>query len=131
MLVLKIESAPNRILGYCSSWALQVATGVYVANLPKREREQIWSYIERSADLDTKAVMVWASPVNEQGLECRVLGYPRRTVVDREGLLISTWLPRGEIGGDTPSTDPSHKANSSTVTGGGKSRRAKREGDTL
>ena len=65
-----------------------------MANLPKPQREEIWRWIEDWAQEDTRAVMVWSSNANEQGLEYRTLGTPRRTITDREGLLISTWLPR-------------------------------------
>lgn len=97
MLVLTLECAPPKLLGYCSSWALQVATGVYVANLPARTREEIWEQILEWADDETRAVMVWASPRTEQGLDYLILGEPRRTVTMREGLLISTWIPREEV----------------------------------
>lgn len=94
MLVLVLECAPPKIVGYCSSWALQVATGVYVANLPAATREEIWEQILKWADSDTRAVMLWSSPRTEQGLDYRVLGVPRRRITEREGLLISTWFPR-------------------------------------
>ena len=94
MLVIVLECAPPRLVGYCSSWALQVATGVYVANLPKREREAIWATIERWADEDTRALLLWPNPNNEQGLAYRSIGNPRRRIIEREGLLLSTWQPR-------------------------------------
>lgn len=102
MLLLVLEKAPPKLIGYCSSWAVQVATGVYVANLPKRTREQIWDQVLGWANFETRAVMVWDSTSTEQGLECRVLGKPRRTVSRREGLLVSTWIPAEE----TPSGQP-------------------------
>lgn len=94
MLVLVLECAPPKVYGYCSSWALQVATGVYVANLPARQREEIWEQVCEWSTAETRAVMVWPSPDSEQGLAHRTLGSPRRRVVDREGLLISSWIPR-------------------------------------
>ena len=94
MLVLVLERAPPKIVGYCSSWALQVATGVYVANLPKRQRDEIWEQLTAWATPDTRAVMVWATSTTEQGLAYQLIGSPRRTITEREGLLISTWLPR-------------------------------------
>ena len=96
MLVVVLERAPPKLFGYCSSWALQVSTGVYVANLPSRTREEIWDQIEDWADEQTRAIMVWGATDTEQGLKCYTLGSPRRAVVDREGLLISTWIPRQE-----------------------------------
>jgi CRISPR-associated protein Cas2 len=95
MLVLVLECAPPKLYGYCSSWALQVATGVYVANLPAKTREEIWKQILEWSDPETRAVLIWSSRQNEQGLEYLTLGWPRRRIVDREGLLISSWIPRG------------------------------------
>ena len=94
MLVIVLECAPPKVVGYCSSWALQVATGVYVANLPRAQRDRIWEYIQHAAEEETRAVMVWPASTNEQGLEYRTLGTPRRAIVEREGLLVSTFLPR-------------------------------------
>jgi CRISPR-associated protein Cas2 len=97
MLVLVLECAPPKLYGYCSSWALQVSTGVYVANLPAKTRESIWEQVLKWSDAETRAVMIWSSSGNEQGLEFRNLGEPRRRVVDKEGLLISTWIPREAV----------------------------------
>jgi CRISPR-associated endoribonuclease Cas2 subtype I-E len=96
MLVLVLECAPPKLYGYCSSWALQIATGVYVANLPGKTREEIWEQILKWSDGETRAVMLWSSPHNEQGLDYHVLGEPRRRVKEFEGLLVSTWIPREE-----------------------------------
>jgi CRISPR-associated protein Cas2 len=96
MLVLVLECAPPKVYGFCSSWALQVATGVYVANLPAKQREEIWEQIVKWSTSSTRAVMLWPSGESEQGLSHRVLGHPRRRVMEREGLLISTWFPRLE-----------------------------------
>jgi CRISPR-associated endoribonuclease Cas2 subtype I-E len=101
MLVLVLECAPPKLYGYCSSWALQVATGVYVASLPAREREEIWKQVLAWSDDATRAVMLWDSSRTEQGLEHRSHGTPRRAVRELEGLLISTWIPRLQ-GGDIP-----------------------------
>lgn len=94
MLVLVLERAPAKMVGYCSSWALQVATGVYVANLPTNQREEIWRQLTAWANPSTRVVMIWDTGATEQGLAHRTLGFPRRAITEREGLLISTWLPR-------------------------------------
>lgn len=106
MLVLVLECAPPKVVGFCSSWALQVATGVYVANLPAKTREEIWNQIVEWSWSDTRAVMLWSSPNNEQGLEYRTLGEPRRSITEREGLLISTWIPKGELTENGPEQEP-------------------------
>lgn len=94
MLVLVLERAPEKMIGYCSSWALQVATGVYIANLPAGDRETIWGQIEKWATPETRALLVWGSSRNEQGLEYRLIGNPKRRITEREGLMISAWFPR-------------------------------------
>ena len=97
MLVLRLENAPPRLVGYCSSWSLRIAPGVFVANLPRRIREEIWDHVIAFADSRTTVVLVWSSKnANEQGLDVRILGASRRRVTDMEGLLISTWLPPEE-----------------------------------
>jgi CRISPR-associated protein Cas2 len=100
MLVLVLESAPPKLYGFCSSWALQVATGVYVANLPVKTREEIWAQVQEWATPETRAIMIWGARGTEQGLDSRQLGEPRRRVVDYEGLLVSTWIPREEGDGE-------------------------------
>jgi CRISPR-associated protein Cas2 len=93
MLVIVVENAPPKLRGYLSSWALQIAAGVYVANLPARIRDEIWATVERWASRETTAVLLWATATTEQGLSVRVHGRPKRTVREIEGLLVSTWLP--------------------------------------
>jgi CRISPR-associated endoribonuclease Cas2 subtype I-E len=106
MLVLVLECASPKLYGFCSSWALQLATGVYVANLPTKTREEIWEQVVEWANADTRAVMIWSSTANEQGLEYRTIGEPRRRVVEREGLLVSTWIPREVEGQNAPEHSP-------------------------
>lgn len=102
MLVLVLECAPPKLYGFCSSWALQVATGVYVANLPAKTREEIWKQVLEWSDSGTRAIMLWPSSANEQGLESLQVGEPRRRVIDYEGLLVSRWIPRDTGGANGP-----------------------------
>lgn len=93
MLVIAIENAPPKLRGYLSSWSLQVSSGVYVANLPKRIREEIWATVERWSTARTSAVMIWSANTTEQGLDYCSIGTPRRAVRRIEGLLVSVWIP--------------------------------------
>jgi len=93
MLLLVLENAPPKLRGYCSSWALQVASGVYVANLPAKTREVIWKQINDWADFETRAIMVWDESSTEQGVEFLSIGSPRRFLTRREGLIVSRWFP--------------------------------------
>ncbi|MDX2193338.1 MAG: type I-E CRISPR-associated endoribonuclease Cas2e [Gemmatimonadales bacterium] len=94
MLVIVVERASQRIRGYLSSWCLQVATGVYVANLPAATREAIWAQLQDWADDRLAAVLIWGRSDEEQGLRFAQLGSPRRRLQEREGLVISLWLDR-------------------------------------
>ena len=96
MLVLKLENAPPRLVGYCSSWAIQVTTHVFVARLPAVAREVIWEEVVRLATDRTNAVMIWASTRKEQGLDFRVIGEPRRHPEEIEGFIVSTYVPLAE-----------------------------------
>ena len=96
MLVIATENLPPKLRGYLSSWGLQIATGVYVANLPARTREEIWATVVRWARPETSAILLWGTSSTEQGIAVRSLGSPRRCVQEIEGLLVSTWLPREE-----------------------------------
>lgn len=97
MLVLVLECAPPKLYGFCSSWALQVATGVYVANLPTKTREEIWGQVVEWSTRDTRAILLWSAPGKEQSLEYLQIGEPRRRVREIEGLLVSTWIPREPV----------------------------------
>jgi CRISPR-associated protein Cas2 len=96
MLLLVLEKAPPKLRGYCSSWALQVATGVYAANLPSKTRDEIWEKVLDWADGETRAILVWDESGTEQGLRFQVLGSPRRKPILREGLIISRWVSRDQ-----------------------------------
>jgi CRISPR-associated endoribonuclease Cas2 subtype I-E len=96
MMVIVVERASQRVRGYLSSWCLQVATGVYVANLPAATRDVIWAQVEEWADPAMAAVMIWGRSDEEQGLRFSQIGAPRRRLEEREGLVISCWLDRAE-----------------------------------
>jgi CRISPR-associated protein Cas2 len=101
MLVIATENLPPKLRGYLSSWGLQIATGVYVANLPARTRDEIWATVVSWARPDTTAVLLWGTSSTEQGIAVRSLGRPRRRVAEIEGLLVSTWIPREEEAGSS------------------------------
>ena len=96
MLILVVERATPKIRGFLSSWCLQVATGVYVANLPQAIREKIWSQLEEWASTEMAAVLLWTRGDSEQGLRFLQRGTPRRRLVEIEGLIVSTWLAQEE-----------------------------------
>ncbi len=96
MMILVVERASPKIRGFLSSWCLQVATGVYVANLPHAIREKIWAQIEEWAPAEMAAVLVWTRGDSEQGLRFLQRGTPRRRLVEVEGLVVSSWIDASE-----------------------------------
>ena len=96
MMILVVERASPKIHGFLSSWCLQVATGVYVANLPHAIREKIWAQVEEWAPTEMAAVLVWTRGDREQGLRFLQRGTPRRQLVEIEGLVVSTWREQSE-----------------------------------
>jgi len=96
-MVLVVECAGMKLRGYLSSWCLQVATGVYVGNLPAAIREEIWTRVQDWADDATSAVLIWNRSDSEQGLRFEQIGTPRRRLEEREGLVLSLWLDK-ELG---------------------------------
>ena len=96
MMILVVERASPKIRGFLSSWCLQVATGVYVANLPHAIREKIWAQLEEWAPTEMAAVLLWTRGDSEQGLRFLQRGTPRRRLVEIEGLVVSSWLEQDE-----------------------------------
>ena len=96
MMILVVERASPKIRGYLSSWCLQVATGVYVANLPHAIRLQVWAQVEEWAPPQMAAVLVWTRSDNEQGLRFLQLGSPGRRLLEVEGLVVNYGLDAAE-----------------------------------
>lgn len=93
MLIVILECAAPRLRGYCSSWGLQIAIGVYAITAPASHRDAIWGQLLQWAGPETRLTMVWGSAQTEQGVEWRSIGAPRRALVESEGLTLSLWLP--------------------------------------
>jgi len=87
MVVINLESAPQRLRGMLSRYCLEVRAGLFVGRLDGRMREQVWEKIETLAAIDTRAVMIWREPT-EQGYAFRTHGRDRREPVQVDGI----WL---------------------------------------
>lgn len=70
----------------------EIAPSVYVApQMKKAVRERIWAVMMEWSELlpeEGGVVMFWNSPEAPSGLGIRLLGWPKRELVDHEG----TWL---------------------------------------
>ena len=91
MLVIDLESAPERLRGHLRIWMLEVSAGLYVANVSKRLREEILlevsGYIE-----DGTAIAIWPNR-NTQGYDLWFAGLRRRRETERDGLRLMEFLP--------------------------------------
>jgi CRISPR-associated protein Cas2 len=102
MLVIVVESAPDRLRGRLACWLLQVRAGVYVGDVSRKVREMLWAQVEGGIGKGN-AVAAW-SATNESGFELATIGPSRRVPVDFDGLTLVSFtaeavaIERGEAG---------------------------------
>lgn len=126
MIVVTLTDCPPRLRGDLSKWLLEINTGVYVGQLNKRVREELWKRICDNLPRG-RATMVYSAN-NEQRMEFRVHN-TLWTPVDFEGL---TLMMRP---GETESAAASAAAMSKAAVGrmiqnksAGQDKRAKKAG---
>lgn len=83
MVVVILQSVPERLRGDLTRWLNQVGIGVYVGSLNARVREELWVRITGLCS-DGQAVMIWSAHC-EQGYEFYVHNISV-SVVDFDGL---------------------------------------------
>ncbi|MFB6373024.1 MAG: type I-E CRISPR-associated endoribonuclease Cas2e [Bradymonadaceae bacterium] len=86
------RNVPGRFHGFLASCMLEVAPGVYVApRMKKSIRERVWETILEWDSLvpsDGGVVLFWKSRNAPSGLGVRLLGWPKKQLLDHEGV----WL---------------------------------------
>ncbi len=90
-MVIVVENCPPRLRGRLAVWLLEVRAGVYVGDYSRRVREYIWAQVDGGIG-DGNAVLMWRS-ASEAGFEFCTLGTNRRVPVDRDGMLLVSFLP--------------------------------------
>ena len=94
--VVVTENIPPRLRGRLAVFMVEARSGVYLADLSKREREKIWQYI--NADIEQgNVVLAWATN-SEAGFEFQTLGKNRRKAIDYDGLLLVKFVKQPEEG---------------------------------
>lgn len=92
MTIAVTRNAPNRFDGFFASCMLEIAPSVYVApRMKKSVRERVWKTVMEWGDLlpsDAGVVLFWKSRTAPSGLGVRLLGWPKKELVEHEG----TWL---------------------------------------
>lgn len=92
MTVVVTRNAPGRFHGFLASAMLEIAPSFYVApDMKKAVRERIWTTLlewDDFLDEDGGVVLCWQTSEAPSGLGLRVLGWPKKEIVDHEGM----WL---------------------------------------
>jgi CRISPR-associated protein Cas2 len=92
MTVAVTRNLPGRFDGFLCSCMQEVAPGVYVApRLKKATRERVWNVMLEWQELippDGGVVLLWKSRRAPSGLAVRLVGFPKKQLVEYEGL----WL---------------------------------------
>ncbi len=91
MLVIVVESVPDRLRGRLAVYLIQVRAGVYVGDVSARVRELLWSYVEAGLG-EGNAVMAWSTNT-ESGFDFLTLGPNRRIPVEFDGLKLVAFQP--------------------------------------
>lgn len=97
MTIAITRNVPDRFNGFISSCMHELAPGVYVApRLKKSVRERLWQVMMEWSELipdDGGVVLFWRSRKAPSGLGVRVLGWPKKELVEYEGM----WLTFREL----------------------------------
>jgi len=97
MTIAITRNVPNRFDGFINSCMHEIAPGVYAApQMKKSVRERLWRVLLDWSELipnDGGIVLLWNSPTAPSGLGVRVLGWPKKELVEYEGV----WLTFREL----------------------------------
>jgi CRISPR-associated protein Cas2 len=83
MLVITLDSCPNRLRGDLTKWLLEINQGVYVGQVNAKVRDELWERVVANVKRG-RATMTFSSN-NEQHLEFRVHN-SNWEVVDYDGI---------------------------------------------
>ena len=97
MTIAVTRNTPGRFGGFLCSCMQEIAPGVYVApRMQKGVRERVWETMMAWQELlgdDAGVVLFWNDPDAPSGLGVRLLGWPKKELVEYEGL----WLTLGGL----------------------------------
>ena len=92
MTIVITRNVPGRFNGFINSCMLEIAPGVYaVPKMKKSVRERLWRVLldwEELIPEDGGVVILWRSAKAPSGLGVRILGWPKKELVEYEGI----WL---------------------------------------
>ena len=92
MTIAVTRNTPGRFGGFLCSCMQEIAPGVYAApDMTKAVRERVWETMMEWEELlgdDAGVVFFWKRPDAPSGMGVRLLGWPKKELVEHEGL----WL---------------------------------------
>jgi CRISPR-associated protein Cas2 len=92
MTIAITRNVPDRFNGFINSCMHEIAPGVYaVPKMKKSVRERLWRVLlgwEELIPEDGGVVLLWRSAKAPSGLGVRTLGWPKKELVEYEGM----WL---------------------------------------
>lgn len=99
MTIAATRNLPDRFGGFLCSCMQEIAPGIYVApRMKKAVRERLWQVMMDWAELvpeDGGIVLFWKSQTAPSGLGVRFLGFPKKELVEHEGI----WLTLRDLTG--------------------------------
>lgn len=90
MLVMTLESVPQRLKGRIRRWLIEIQPGVFVGKVSPKVRDLLWEEATKSLGAG-RVSQAWAQR-NEQGYAFRIDGDVQRKVVDVDGLQLLSIL---------------------------------------
>ncbi len=103
--MIVLESVPPSLRGELARWMIEVTAGIFVGRLSALVRDKLWKkIIERKREGGAAIVQV---KDNEQRFDITMDGFPGRSVVDFDGMLLVRVKPGTERAGDGGESAPS------------------------
>jgi len=85
VIVIVLTACPEGLRGHLTRWLIEVSAGVYVGNVSKRVREELWSRVTSMVG-SGRALLVYSAQ-NEQRLSLETHGHQWRPE-DFEGVVL-------------------------------------------
>ena len=84
MTVIVLENPSLSLRGELTRWLLETKTGVFVGNVSVLVREQLWKKICTNKGCSNGLLIYSAN--SEQGFSIEMIGEPKRSVVNFDGI---------------------------------------------
>lgn len=90
-LVLTASRLPEHLHGYLTRFLTEVDTGVFVGNVSRRVRDNLWKRCSQALE-GGRLTMINNDPTREQGFAVNTMGSGRHLIQDFDGLLLPVTL---------------------------------------